>query len=334
MESHTFTVPMDTPKQRADSFLAQNYPLISRTQIKRLIEAGHLLIQDKIILDASFYLHGGETLILQVPPPVDPHPKGQAMELMIPYEDDHILVIDKPAGLVVHPAPGNPDQTLVNALIAHCGDSLSGIGGVRRPGIVHRLDKGTSGLLVVAKSDRAHQKLTKQFTTRTISRKYLALIPGVLMPPSGTIIKNIDRSRKNRLKMTTVTSGGKEAITHFSTVETLGPLQNPKIRSSLISCRLETGRTHQIRVHLADLKHPLLGDDLYGQNLSTHPLQKILNHLNWPAGRQALHAESLSFIHPITSEELSFSSPLPEDLTKLKEVLKTIPPEGFPIAPF
>jgi 23S rRNA pseudouridine1911/1915/1917 synthase len=249
-----------------------------------------------------------------IPEPADPVPAAQPMPLAIRFEDEHLLVIDKPAGLVVHPAPGNPEGTLVNALLAHCGASLAGIGGVRRPGIVHRLDKDTSGLLVVAKTEPAHRALSRDFAGRRIERAYSAFVWGVPVPAAGEISGNIGRSPTNRKKMAVVAaSRGKPAMTRYRIEQVFGD------HATLIECRLLTGRTHQIRVHLAHRNHPLIGDPVYGSRA-----RRAAGALS-PAGaaiaafpRQALHARLLGFIHPATAEKLSFESPLPVDMAELK----------------
>ena len=237
------------------------------------------------------------------------------------YEDDQLIVVDKPAGLVVHPAPGNPDRTLVNALIAHCGASLAGVGGVRRPGIVHRLDKDTSGLIVAAKTDPAYQALAAQFQARSIGRRYLAVVWGRPLPAGGRIEGNIARSPRNRKKMACVAKGGKPAVTHYQTLRS-----RPDGAASLLACRLETGRTHQIRVHLSHRGHPLIGDPLYGGRTSRRARQ-----LSEPAraalaafARQALHAERLAFDHPVSAKRLEFKSDLPPDLNSLISTLELL----------
>ncbi len=263
----------------------------------------------------------------QPPPQIDP-----ALPVPLLYRDAMMLVIDKPAGLVVHPAGGHEDGTLVNALIAHCGESLSGIGGVRRPGIVHRLDKDTSGLLVVAKNDRAHQKLAKQFAdhgrTGPLQRAYLALVWGVPRLREGTIDAPLERSNRNREKMTVVKEGrGREAITHIELIERYPPLlkglDETEALASLIECRLETGRTHQIRVHMSHIGHPLLGDQLYGSGFATKAvrLPDEAREALAALGRQALHAAVLGFAHPATGEEMLFESTPPADFAELQAAL-------------
>ena len=312
--------------QRLDTAAAQiakrsEMPL-SRTRLKALIEAGCLSIDGLPVLDASRKMKLGEAVALAVPRASDPLPQGEPIPLDVVYEDAHVIVIDKPAGLVVHPAPGHSTGTLVNALIAHCGASLSGIGGVRRPGIVHRIDKGTTGLLVVAKTDAAHRGLADLFAdhgrTMPLRRTYLAFVWGELGRPAGTIDVPVGRHPTDRLRMAVVPeSRGRNAVTHWRVEETFGP------EASLVACQLETGRTHQVRVHMAHLGHPILGDPLYAKGFRTKAgrLADAARGCLDGLGRQALHAAVLGFRHPITSEILEFASPLPRDLAALKDAL-------------
>jgi len=287
---------------------------LSRARVQALIGQGALTVGGKTETDLSRKVKEGEQFILVVPPPEKAEPEAQKMDLAIVYEDDDVVVLDKPAGLVVHPAPGNRDHTLVNALLAHCGDSLSGIGGVVRPGIVHRLDKDTSGLMVVAKNDAAHQALTRQFADRSLSRTYCALVWGVPIPPLGSVDAPIGRSSKDRKKMA-VTGRGRAALTHYRVIKDFGFV-------SLVECKLATGRTHQIRVHMAHIKHPVVGDPAYGKGrvkkgwktLSTFP-------------RQALHAVELQFVHPRTGKLRKFTSKLPHDMTALIKGLSSVAQE-------
>jgi len=272
------------------------------------------------IMEPSYRVKPGQALATAVPEPIPCVPLGQAIPLDILYEDSEIIVIDKPAGLVVHPAPGNPDLTLVNALIAHCGYSLSGIGGVRRPGIVHRLDKDTSGILVAAKTDRAHHALSGQFEKRTAERAYLAVVWGVPTPASGRIEGNIGRDPRNRKKMTVVHGGkGKPAATAYRRLKRFGAV------ASLVECRLETGRTHQVRVHMTHAGHPLIGDPLYGRmtraRIKGLPETVVVALRSFP--RQALHARLLAFDHPTTQERLRFESEMPNDMKELCNILET-----------
>ncbi|MBM3486412.1 MAG: RluA family pseudouridine synthase, partial [Alphaproteobacteria bacterium] len=248
--------------ERLDRFLARALPDLTRTRVKALIEDGRVAEGGTTIREPSRRVKPGEAFALDLPPAAEPVPQGEAIALDIVYEDDDLLVLDKPAGLVVHPAPGNPAGTLVNALIAHCGAGLSGIGGVRRPGIVHRLDKDTSGLMVVAKTDRAHQGLAGQFKAHSLARAYLAVVWGLPAPPTGTIEGAIGRDPRDRKRMAVVAGErGKPALTRYRVLRRLGP-------AALVECRLATGRTHQIRVHLAERGHPVVGDPLYGGGLT------------------------------------------------------------------
>ncbi len=311
------------PLKRLDKVLSAALPHLSRNRLKALILEGYVTLGGNSIQDPDFKVVLNQEFLVEEPAPEDAIPKGENIALDVVYEDEHLLVINKPPGLVVHPAPGNREGTLVNALIAYCGHQLSGIGGVRRPGIVHRLDKDTSGLMVVAKTDVAHQGLSAQFANRELSRTYEAFVMGILDPEKGIIDKNIGRSLKNRQKMATFKERGKEAITLYETKETYG-----KTLASLLECKLKTGRTHQIRVHLSDLGHPLIGDPIYGKSRQTNPLLKRISSddisFRWEKGRQALHASELSFIHPITFEKKNFRVELPHDLKDLKKILETL----------
>ncbi|MDE1173405.1 MAG: RluA family pseudouridine synthase [Parvibaculaceae bacterium] len=327
-ESHLALVPAEAAGIRLDRYLtdalAGKVEALSRARLKALMDEGQVFRQlaagEEPVADASYKVKEGEAYRVHVPPPVAARPQGQHIPLDVRYEDDELIVVMKPAGLVVHPAPGNPDMTLVNALIAHCGDTLSGIGGERRPGIVHRLDKETSGLMVVAKTDRAHRHLAEQFAIHgrdgRLSRAYLALVWGTPNLRSGMIEGAIGRSPNNRLKMAIVKSGGREAITHYRVLQTFG---KPEPLVTLVECVLETGRTHQIRVHLTATGHPLLGDALYGNSQKTRrnrlppAAQAALDGLN----RQALHAYRLGFEHPVTGEAMEFEDELPADLALL-----------------
>lgn len=318
-EVRAFEVGHGDAGERVDRLLASAWSDISRSRLKQLIEDGCLAADGATIAEPSTRVKAGWCLQLRLPEPAPARPEAQAMNLKIVYDDDAVIVVDKPAGLVVHPAPGNPKGTLVNALIAHCGDSLQGIGGERRPGIVHRLDKETSGLIVAAKTQQAHEALVQQFSARTIDRSYLAVCWGLLAPTSGRLTGAIGRSPRNRKKMAVVKQGGREAATRYRTLEVLA-----SGAASLVECRLETGRTHQIRVHLTEAGHPLLGDPLYGR---TQPKAMKLLGIQARAtvdrfNRQALHAATLAFTHPQTGERLSFESPLPADLQGLIAALR------------
>jgi 23S rRNA pseudouridine1911/1915/1917 synthase len=321
------TVGGNEGSPRLDRVLAALCPDLSRSRLKALILAGHVRLGDHAIRDPAHHVAAGDTVDVTVPAAVPAEPAGEAIPLDIVFEDDDIIVINKPAGLVVHPAAGHDTGTLVNALIAHCGASLSGIGGVRRPGIVHRLDKDTTGLMVVAKNDRAHSSLSAQFAdhgrTGALRRGYMAFAWGVPPRPRGTIEAPIDRHPHAREKMA-VRAGGREAVTHWEILETY-PGTDGKPVASLIGCSLETGRTHQIRVHLAHLGHPLLGDEVYGAGFKTkaRQLSPAAQAALTALGRQALHAWLLTLEHPRTGEILSWEAPLPEDLVLLQTALHT-----------
>lgn len=297
-----------TSTGRLDKALADASGL-SRERVKALIGAGRVLVDGKPAASASARIAAGAAFIIDMPPTEDPQALPQDIPIDIVHEDEHLVVVDKPAGMVVHPAAGNRDGTLVNALLHHCAGRLSGIGGVARPGIVHRIDKDTSGLLVVAKSDAAHEGLARQFADHSIERAYLAIVNGHPMPPAGTIESRIGRSDSNRKKMAALpnnSSRGKHAVTRYRTI----------IRAegcALVECRLETGRTHQVRVHLSSIGHSLLGDPVYGR---TNPqLRPVLAQLGFR--RQALHAAILGFVHPVSGANLRFSSELPADMREL-----------------
>ena len=306
--------------QRLDRVLQRHLPELSRTRFKQLILAGAVACAGAKQRDPAQRVQAGQRFAIVLPEPADPIPAAQPMPLAIRFEDEHLIVIEKPAGLVVHPAPGNPEGTLVNALLAHCGASLAGIGGVRRPGIVHRLDKDTSGLLVVAKTEPAHRALSRDFAARRIERAYGAFVWGVPAPSTGEISGNIGRSPNNRKKMAVVAATrGKPAATRYRLERRFGD------HAALIECRLLTGRTHQIRVHLAHAGHPLIGDPVYGTRAG-----RAMGRLG-PVGaaisgfpRQALHARMLGFVHPATGERLLFESPLPADMAALQRNLELL----------
>ena len=300
---------------RLDRALAAAVPTLSRERLKALIRSGALGSRRRAVRDPAAKVRGDETFRLSVPEPTPAHNEPQDIPLDIVFEDEHLLVVDKPAGLVVHPAAGNRDGTLVNALLHHCGGSLSGIGGVARPGIVHRIDKDTSGLLVVAKTDVAHEGLAKQFAAHSIERRYLAIVSGIPKASHGTVDAPLARSSANRKKIAIVKAKGqggrgKRAVTHWKRLDVLSD-------AALVEGRLETGRTHQVRVHLASIGHPLIGDPVYGRSGKTH--SKLLKELGFH--RQALHAAELGFIHPVTKRRLSFSSPMPADMQELMRAL-------------
>ena len=291
---------------RLDRALAAAVPALSRERLKALISSGAVTGPAGLVRDPAAKALAG-AYDIAVPEPKPAHNAAQDIALTIVYEDEHLLVVDKPAGMVVHPAAGNFDGTLVNALLHHCAGRLSGIGGVARPGIVHRIDKDTSGLLVVAKTDVAHEGLAAQFAKHSIERRYLAITAGIPAPPAGTIDAPLARSAANRKKIAVVAENrGKRAVTRYRIVQ---PLRD----AALIECRLETGRTHQVRVHLASIGHPLLGDPVYGRAGGRH--RELLKRLDFH--RQALHAAALGFVHPVSKENLSFESALPSDIQEL-----------------
>jgi 23S rRNA pseudouridine1911/1915/1917 synthase len=321
----------DEGSSRLDRVLAKHLAELSRSRLKALILAGQVSIDSSTVKNApvrdpAYHVARGDTITIDVPEPTAAEPAGEKIALRIVYEDDDIIVIDKPAGLVVHPAAGHETGTLVNALIAHCGASLSGIGGVRRPGIVHRLDKDTSGLLAAAKNDSAHQSLSAQFAdhgrTGAMRRGYMAFVWGVPNRQRGTVDAPIDRHPHAREKMA-VRDGGREAITHWEILESFDGRDGKQV-ASLLACELKTGRTHQIRVHLAHIGHPLMGDAVYGPHFKTKAShlgprsQAALAAL----GRQALHAYLLALEHPKSGAILQWNSDLPEDLRLLREALK------------
>ena len=320
------TVGGDEGSPRLDRVLAVLRPELSRSRLKALILAGSVTAKGGPIRDPAYHVAKGDTIIIDVPEATPPEPQGEDIALDITYEDDDIIVIDKPKGLVVHPAAGHETGTLVNALIAHCGGSLSGIGGVKRPGIVHRLDKDTTGLMVVAKNDRAHASLTAQFAdhgrTGPMQRGYMAFIWGVPGRQRGTVDAPIDRHPFAREKMA-VRESGREAVTHWELRQAFSGRDGKPV-ASLLACQLETGRTHQIRVHLSHIGHPLLGDTVYGSHFKTKAghlgpgAQAALTAL----GRQALHAYLLALEHPRTGELLHWEAPLPEDLLLLQSALE------------
>jgi 23S rRNA pseudouridine1911/1915/1917 synthase len=323
-----FVVADEAAGTRLDAWVAGAVADLGRNHAKRLILAGRVAIGGRTIVEAKRPVKPGEAIVIELPPATKAEPEGEAIALNVVYEDDALIVIDKPAGLVVHPAGGHHTGTLVNALIAHCGASLSGIGGVARPGIVHRLDKDTTGLMVVAKTDHAHRGLAAQFADHgrsgPLERGYKAAVWGVPDRPIGTIEASLGRSTRNREKIEVKRTGGREAITHYRVAETYGPKAKPV--ASLVECQLETGRTHQIRVHLASIGHPVIGDRAYASGFATkstllpEPARQIA--VGFP--RQALHAWLLGFEHPETGEEMRFESPLPADMAALISALKAL----------
>ncbi|WEJ57977.1 RluA family pseudouridine synthase [Devosia sp. FJ2-5-3] len=309
---------------RLDAVLAKEHDVLSRSRIKDLILGGAVSIDGKTVSEPNYRLKTGETIVLLAPPPEDPEPQAQDIPLDILYEDDDLIVINKPVGMVVHPAPGSPDGTLVNALIFHCGDSLKGIGGVKRPGIVHRLDRDTSGVMVAAKTEAAHKHLSAQFAdhgrTGPLHRAYTAFAWGMTNSGVGTVEVPLGRDPANRLKQA-VRKDGREAITHYAVEARFGDVGWDITR---IQCQLETGRTHQIRVHMVYIGHPLVADPVYASGYATkiNKLPEDLAGIVRGLGRQALHAAELGFEHPTTGEEMMFEAELPDDLAALEDALE------------
>lgn len=316
--TYTVPVPEDKGGTRLDRWLVDAGPGLSRTQLQRLVETGCVAIVDgkaaaRPVTDTSRRVRPGEVFMLIVPPPVPAIPEAEAIPLNVLYEDDDLIVIDKPSGLVVHPAAGHAGGTLVNALLAHCAGSLSGIGGVCRPGIVHRLDKDTSGVMVAAKNDAAHQGLARQFHDHDLERAYYAVVWGVPSPRQGDISGNIGRSPVNRKKMAVVERGGKTALTHYRVIRPVGTV------ASLVRCDLATGRTHQIRVHMANSGHPVVGDPLYGGGVR-HRLRgapETVRQRVAAVESQLLHAFLIGFRHPKTGEMLRFETEIPFEINEL-----------------
>ncbi len=327
----------DEAGQRLDSFLADKTEH-SRSRIKALIEAGNLSLGGEVISKLNTKVKTGQIYKLNTPAPIEAEPEPENIALDIIFEDEHLIVINKQAGLTVHPAVGNWSGTLVNALLYHCGDSLSGIGGVLRPGIVHRIDKDTTGLLVIAKNDKTHRGLSKQFEKHTIERVYICLVRSAPMPREGRIETRLARSPHDRKKMAVAKQpddfsiargaepNGKIAITNYKFLKGYGKQKGASLATPLVSkieCRLETGRTHQIRVHMSHIGCPILGDNVYGRvrayKSATSEAESILREALSGFERQALHAKTLGFEHPITKEQLSFDSELPKDMQKLEE---------------
>lgn len=320
LSATTYTLTVDTDKAgtRLDRFLAASLPEFSRSQLQALVSAGNVATGDgQPVTDSSLRVRAGTTFAIAVPPSPPEVPEPQAIALDVVFEDEHVLVVDKPAGLVVHPGAGNRDQTLVNALLAHTAGKLSGIGAPSRPGIVHRIDKDTSGLLVVAKTDAAHRSLAGQFAEHRVERAYHAIVWGHPEPPCGRIEKAIGRGRV-RTRMAVVARGGKPAVTFYETRASYGRL------ASFMHCRLATGRTHQIRVHMSSIGHPLIGDQTYagGRRDGAAARQLAVELLSFP--RQALHAYLIGFRHPASGETLRFTSPLPRDINRLINCLERV----------
>jgi 23S rRNA pseudouridine1911/1915/1917 synthase len=313
------TVPPELAGERIDKALASLVPELSRARLQALIGQGQVRRAGAPVTDAAAKAQTGDYEV-RVPPPTPAEPQPEAIPLRVLFEDAHLIVVDKPAGMAVHPAPGSEHGTLVNALLAHCGDSLSGVGGVARPGIVHRIDKDTSGVIVAAKTDAAHQGLSGLFALHDIERAYLALTRGAPRARRGTIEGAIGRSPRDRKKMALVKTGGRAAVTHYRVDRVYGPEARPL--AARLACRLETGRTHQIRVHLASQGCPCLGDPLYGAGSPAEPVRRAMAEAG--LARQALHAAVLGFRHPITGEALRFESPLPPDMARLADLLAAL----------
>jgi 23S rRNA pseudouridine1911/1915/1917 synthase len=326
MNSQRYVIEGPEHEGRIDKALNDLCAELSRTRIKALIEGGHVRLNGKVSDSANKKLKIGDVVEIEIPPPVAAEPEAQDIKLDIIFEDKDLLVINKPAGMVVHPGAGNYSGTLVNALLHHSADDLSGIGGVLRPGIVHRLDKDTTGLMVAAKNDIAHRGLAEQLETRTLSRVYKALVFGVPFPPKGTVDQPLGRHPSSRLKMTIRRKDGRPARTHYSVEEKFGK------EFALVECKLESGRTHQIRVHMESIRHPLIGDNLYGPQASAlnaalkrggYDEKTVQAVADFP--RQALHAASITFVHPVSGDTMSFKAPLPKDLSKLLKTLRKYP---------
>lgn len=336
-DAASFDIDADHAGARLDKWLSERIESLTRTRLKALIEGGALTRDGEVFTDPSWKLREGERYVLTVPPVTDPAPKGEDIALDIVFEDADLIVINKPAGMVVHPAAGNWSGTLVNALIHHCGDSLSGIGGVARPGVVHRIDKDTSGLVVIAKNDAAHQGLTQLFSAHDIDRVYEAIAVGAPRPGVGTIDAALARAPGDRKKMAVVNplthDNARHAVTHYKMIAAYGRTR-AKLKgdalASLIECQLETGRTHQIRAHFAHIGHPLIGDQVYGRGPGLGGLKpgdeaadaaiKALKKFR----RQALHAKVLGFAHPISGEALRFERDAPADFQSLRSALEAL----------
>lgn len=319
--SETIRVAVAAPdaRGRLDKLLAERVPELSRARLQALMAAGAVTRDGAAVSDASARPLPG-LYEIQLPPPAPARPQPEPIPLAVLYEDADLIVIDKPAGMAVHPAPGSETGTLVNALLAHCGSSLSGIGGVARPGIVHRIDKETSGVMVAAKTDRAHQGLSALFAAHDIERVYVALTRGAPADRRGTIEGSIGRSPHDRKKMAMVKSGGRAAVTHYRVEQVFGPPVKPL--AARLACTLQTGRTHQIRVHLASKGCPCLGDPLYGSGPPAEPVRRAIAEAG--LARQALHAAVLGFRHPVSGQALRFESPPPADMANLERLLAAL----------
>ncbi len=312
------TVAPEQAGERLDKLLAAAFPELSRTRIQSLLSGGHITAADQKPRDGKYKVKAGEEYIILVPPSEPSVIRPVKIPLNIVYEDEHLIVLDKPPQMTVHPGAGTQEDTLVHALLAHAGTSLSGIGGVARPGLVHRLDRDTSGLMVIAKHDVAHRKLAQQLKSRWLKRHYLALCWGTPEPRIGTVRTNLTRSPENRRKMKATAKDGKHAVTHYVVKKVL-----LKGLASLVECKLETGRTHQIRVHMEYLGHSIMGDPIYIDQVKKYAPKFPPNLLNYIPSRQCLHSYKLILTHPYTEEILEFQSPLPADIEKLYNVLKS-----------
>jgi 23S rRNA pseudouridine1911/1915/1917 synthase len=328
---HTVESPPTLEPTRIDRFLTDNLDGLSRSRLKTLIEAGHLSLNGKVITDPSAKVRPDSHYVIDLPPPRAATPQAENIALNILFEDEHLIVLEKEVGMTVHPAAGNWTGTLVNALLHHCAGSLSGIGGVERPGIVHRLDKDTSGVMVVAKTDAAHQGLSKQFAAHSVERAYKALVRGGPKPKQGRIETRLARSQHDRKKQAVVrdprSEHGRHAITNYQTLRTFGrepgqPIGHPI--ASLLECRLLTGRTHQIRVHMAHIGCPLLGDPVYGRGRTFRKITNSAGETLEDFNRQALHAAILGFTHPVTKEKMQFETPPPADMQHLLGFLESL----------
>jgi 23S rRNA pseudouridine1911/1915/1917 synthase len=318
-ELRRVTLGAEAAGKRIDKALAAALPDLSRARIQALIAAGRVSLGARAMTDASARAPAGD-YALDIPPPAPAEPEPEPIPLSVLYEDAELIVVDKPAGMAMHPAPGSERGTLVNALLAHCGASLSGVGGVARPGIVHRIDKETSGVVVAAKTDRAHQGLSALFAAHDIERRYVALVRGAPRPERGVIETLIGRSAHDRKKMAVLKSGGRRAVTRYRLERVFGPADKPL--AARVACELETGRTHQIRVHLASKGSPCLGDPVYGSGLPAEPVRRAIAEAGLT--RQALHAAVLGFRHPVSGEALRFESPLPADMADLEARLAAL----------
>ncbi|MBA3810755.1 MAG: RluA family pseudouridine synthase [Caulobacteraceae bacterium] len=312
-------ITLTSPSGRLDRALADALPELSRARVQALMASGAITRGGEAMTDPSAKAAAG-VYRLVLPPTIAPEPQAQAIPLTVLYEDAHLIVIDKAPGMSAHPAPGSREGTLVNALIHHCGASLSGIGGVARPGIVHRLDKNTSGVMVAAKTDAAHRGLAALFAAHDLDREYIALTRGAPSPPKGTLTTRLGRSSGDRKKMAVLRAGGREAITHYAVSRPFGPAARPL--AARVACRLETGRTHQIRVHLAHKGAPCLGDPAYGSGPPAPAVRAAIAAAGLK--RQALHAAVLGFRHPVTGEALRFETPLPSDMAALEGLLQKL----------